>query len=99
MLLLDTTRSIQLSTESGVTTAVEFYASAVTDDGSSLAYSPSDGQANGTTPVNVVGAPGTGTKMVKSIMVMNRDTVARIITVALVSGAIRGSPEGSPNCA
>ena len=87
MLLLDTTRSIQLSTESGVTSAVEYYASAVTDDGSSLAYSPSDGQANGTTPVNIVAAPGSGTKMVKSIMVMNRDSVARVITISLLSGA------------
>lgn len=87
MLLLDTTRSIKLTTEAGVTTAVEFFASSITDDGSSLAYSPSDGQANGTTDVDVIAAPGSGTKLVKSIMVMNRDTVARVITIKLVSGA------------
>lgn len=86
MLILDSTRSIQLATEVGVTSAVEFYASSVSDSGSSLTMSPSDGQANGATPVDVVAAPGSGAKLVKSIMVMNRDTVARVITLSLLSG-------------
>lgn len=85
MLILDTTRSIQLSTEVGVTSAIEFYASAVADSGSALTMSPSDGQANGATAVDVVAAPVSGAKLVKSVMVMNRDSVARVVTLSLVS--------------
>lgn len=45
-----------------------------------------DGVMNGTTPVTIVAAPAASTRrVIKSITIMNRDTVAVVITLNLVS--------------
>ena len=47
----------------------------------------SDGTSNGTTPVEVVAAPGSSTKrVIKSMIVYNNDTVSATITITYDNG-------------
>ena len=52
------------------------------NDGSSFIEGSSDWVLNGTTPVDILSAPSTGTRrIVKSISICNKDTVANTITI------------------
>lgn len=53
-----------------------------------LAESGNDGALNGTTPVDVVPAPGSAhTIIARSIVICNKDTAAVTVTLNLISGA------------
>lgn len=49
--------------------------------------SNSNGALNGTTEVTLISAPGSGTRVVKNVGIMNRDTVPNTITIRMVDGA------------
>lgn len=42
---------------------------------------------NGTSEVTLISAPGSGTRIVKNVGIMNRDTVPNTITLRMVDGA------------
>lgn len=53
-----------------------------------LAESSNDGALNGTTPVDLVAAPGSGHTFIhRSTSICNKDTAAVTVTINLISGA------------
>ena len=87
-MFLRTTDTLEFSVDAG--TDVVFTASAYEDGGSALTYAPNAGVSNGTTPVTIVAAPGSGHRVIKGVTLRNGGTVARVVTLRIdVSGTDR----------
>jgi hypothetical protein len=86
MLILDaTTKSITVAMASTATTTNPDFVTAYSDDtGTAFTEGSSDGTLNGTTQVTLVSAPAASTRrLIKSIFIENRDTVANTLTITL----------------
>lgn len=86
-MILDNPWVVEMNCDSG--TAVQSFATATDDDGSSTfaAYSREE-ESNGSTWVEVVGTPASGTRRVDWIEIVNTDTVARTIGVRMNNGIV-----------
>lgn len=87
---LKTTQKIQILL-SAAGTDVEYTAHVVDDSGTALAYDTLAGASNGTTPVDAIPAPASGTRIVRYLEIANKSaTVTWDVTVRMdVSGTAR----------
>jgi hypothetical protein len=86
MLILDaTTKSITVAMASTATTTNPDFVTAYSDDtGTAFTEGSSDGALNGTNQVTLVSAPAASTRrLIKSIFIENKDTVANTLTITL----------------
>jgi len=86
MIVLDTTtKSLTVSMAAVATTTNPDFVVAWSDDnGSSFVEGSSDGALNGTTQVTLVSSPASSTRrLIKSVYIENKDTVANTITITL----------------
>lgn len=87
-MFLRTTDKLEFSVDAG--TDVAFSASAYEDSGTALTYAPNAGVSNAGTAVDVIAAPASGNRVIKSVIFRNGGTVARTLTVRVdVSGTDR----------
>lgn len=86
-MILNNPWAVEMNCDSG--TAVQSFATATDDDGSSTfaAYSREE-ESNGATWVEVVVTPASGTRRVDWIEIVNTDTVTRTIGVRLNNGSV-----------
>lgn len=83
-----TTQSIRAVMAANATTTNPDYVCTYGDSTTSFdVTSNSNGALNGTTEVTLISAPGSGTRVVKNVGIMNRDTVPNTITIRMVDGA------------
>lgn len=90
--ILDTTgKSITITmTGAAATTNPDYMAAWADDNGSTVTPGASDGTLNGSTPVTVVAAPAASTRrIIKEIVVYNRDSAAVTFYVKYVAGGTR----------
>lgn len=89
MLILTTTSETIRIKLAGAATTTELYCTASFRDTSSTAITPDSNmvQSNGTTAVNIVGAPASGDKrLVEDMHVFNGDTASAVVTIEKYNG-------------
>jgi len=89
LLVLDATNKSITAVMSGApaTTQPDFVTTYADSTSSAFTEAPNDGTLNGTTPVTIVASPGSSTRrVVKDIVIFNRDTAAVTIDINFVNG-------------
>mgnify|MGYP003146574639 CR=1 FL=1 len=82
MIVLDSTQKVTVKlTGSTTSDEPEFSASYADDDGAGLTAGGSYGETNGSSTVDVVAAPASGERLVKTMTFFNKDTVAATFIV------------------
>jgi len=62
-------------------TSVDFVTHSVDDSGTTLSYVNERGSSNGTTPVTIVSAPGSGNRVITYVEIVNRDSITHNVTI------------------
>jgi len=82
MLVLDTSRKLACVLSGAITTnQLEFVASYADASSSAFTEGINIGATSSTTPVDILAAPASGQRLVKTVWINNKDTVAATITV------------------
>ena len=90
ILVLDATNKSITAVMSGApaTTQPDFVTTYADSTSTNFIEAPNDGTLNGTTPVTIVASPAASTRrVIKDIVIFNRDTAAVTITINFVNGA------------
>ena len=90
LLVLDATNKSVTAVMSGAPATIQpdFVTTYADSTSTNFIEAPNDGTLNGTTPVTIVGSPAASTRrVVKDIVIFNRDTAAVTIDINFVNGA------------
>lgn len=89
-MILENAWAVEFNCDSG--TAVQSFATCTDDDGSStFAPHSQEEESNGTTWVEAVTTPASGTRRVDWIEIVNTDTVTRTVNVRMTNGSARAT--------